>query len=88
MGRYSHLVYAAKCTKHILISVDCTTEELNKWFTGHRLGIRYNNNSSTEEDENFISNSCDFKRKELKAYILRKYSAVVLVLEMDGDKCL
>ena len=63
-------VYAAECTKHKLVYIVQTGDQLNNCFNRHRLDIKCYPDRC-ESSKHFNSNACDFE-KDLKISILEK----------------
>lgn len=67
----SNVVYAAECTKHHLIYVGQTKQQLNDRFRGHRSDITCYPDRC-ELPNHFHTNDCDFE-KDLSVTILEQH---------------
>ena len=63
------VAYVVECTKHKLIYIGQTGDQINNRFNRHRSDIRYY--PYCELSKHFNSNDCDFE-KDLKISILEK----------------
>ena len=78
------VVYAVRCTKHDLISVGVTSTKLNERTNRHRSDIKLRPDS-TELDQHFARNDCDFSR-DIEVSVLSKVTGGMDKLMLEEDR--